>query len=63
MTNISEQLPDKGQNVIGYDDRGNKYYAFRCACFSPYCESFRDQISGSELLVNIIRWELDNQDI
>ena len=28
---VKEQLPEKGKDIIGIDEDGNKHYCFRCA--------------------------------
>lgn len=58
---ISDSLPDKGKDIIGLDDEGNIIYCFRCACKRPECKEWRCTITGSGLMVNVIKWKYNER--
>ncbi len=53
---VKEKLPEKGKYIIGIDEHGNKHYCFRCACHNPNCKEWRNSLTGSGLIVNIIKY-------
>ena len=53
---ISEELPEKGKNIIGIDNRGKKHYCFRCACHNQDCLEWRCSITGYGLIIHVIKW-------
>ena len=53
---ITDQLPDKGRNIIGYDSDGDKHYCFLNTC----CNEWRCSITGYGLLIDIVKWKYDN---
>lgn len=57
MTELKEQLPEKGRDIIGIDENGDKYYCFRCACGNIDCKEWRCSLTGYGLLISIIKWE------
>lgn len=59
MYNFKDRLPEKGKNIKALDVENNIYYLFRCACNNENCVEFRDQIVGSMIMVDIIKWEYD----
>lgn len=57
-TLISDQLPDKGKNIIGIDDQGEEKYCFRSEC----CNEWRCSLTGFGLMINIIKWKYDDEE-
>lgn len=53
---VKEQLPQKGKDIIGIDEDGNKHYCFRCACHNPNCKEWRCSLTGSGLIINVVKW-------
>ena len=53
---ISERLPEKGANVVGYDKEGDEYHLFRCACPNEKCREWRDMSTGHNVMVDIVEW-------
>lgn len=58
---IKEQLPDKGKNIIGIDENGNKHYCFRCACSNQDCKEWRCSLTGHGLIINIVKWKYEQE--
>ena len=58
--NIKDKLPEKGEDIIGYDSNGNKHYVFRCSCPNENCLEWRCSLTGFGMLVEIIKWKYDN---
>jgi hypothetical protein len=58
-TSISEQLPEKGKDIIGIDTHGGVHYCFRCNCNNPNCKEWRCSISGLGLLIVIKEWKYE----
>lgn len=50
-----EKLPEKGFNIVGFDEDDNKYYVFRCNCQNKNCLQWRCSITGNELIINIVK--------
>ena len=61
-TLITDQLPEKGKNIIGIDDQGEEKYCFRCACSNPNCTEWRCSLTGFDLMVNIVKWVYDEEE-
>ena len=53
---VKEQLPEKGKDIIGIDEDGNKHYCFRCACHNPKCREWRCSLTGGGLIIDIVKW-------
>ena len=53
---VKEQLPEKGKDIIGIDEDGNKHYCFRCACPNPNCKQWRCSLTGSGLIIDVVKW-------
>ena len=53
---VKEQLPEKERDVIGIDDSGNKHYCFRCACHNQKCREWRCSLTGSGLIIDVVKW-------
>lgn len=54
---ISDVYPPKGHDIIGYDIHDNPYYVFRCACPRDNCHEWRCSISGSMIMVDLVKWK------
>lgn len=54
---ISDQMPEKGRNIIGYDEEGEKHYCYRNKC--KCCDDWRCSITGYGLLINIVKWQYE----
>lgn len=59
---ISDQLPEKNKDIIGIDDKGNKTYAFRCACPNLECIEWRCSATGLGLMIDIVKWQYVKKD-
>lgn len=55
----TEKLPEKGKDIIGIDDRGNKHFCYRCNYHNPNCMEW-SSIFGGAIMVNIIKWKYEN---
>jgi len=53
---ITEQLPEKGKDIIGIDKNGNKHYCFRCNCHNQNCTEWRCSITGFGIITDIKKW-------
>lgn len=51
---ISDQVPERGKNIIGIDDRGEKHYCY----LSKIGDEWRSLFGGG-LLINIVKWKYD----
>lgn len=58
FNNINDVLPEKGKDIIGIDDNGNKVYCFRCQCNNDNCIEWRSPFGGAIITV-IIKWKYD----
>jgi Rad3-related DNA helicase len=57
---ISDQLPEKGVDVIAKDEDGNSYCCFRCDCKNDNCLEWRCSLSGCCLMIKVIKWKYEN---
>lgn len=57
MYKLTDKIPEKGIDIIGYDNKGDEYYCFRCECSNPNCIEWRDSLMGAGLMVEIVEWE------
>ena len=60
---ISDELPEKGRDIIGIDKYGEKYYCFKCNCKNPMCMEWRCSLTGFGLMVDIVKWKYEKEDI
>lgn len=61
VISLKQQLPEKGKNIIGIDEEGNKYYCFRCACHNPNCKEWRCSLTGSGLIIDVVKWKYEQK--
>jgi hypothetical protein len=57
MIDIKTQLPEKGKDIIGYNENGDRYHCFRCNCRNAMCNEWRCSLTGTHLLISIVKWE------
>jgi hypothetical protein len=55
--NINEKLPEKGIDIIGIDEYGDKYYCYRCSCNNLNCKEWRCSMTGYGMIIDITKWQ------
>lgn len=57
LIDINNKIPEKGKDIIGYDSNNDEHYVFRCNCNNDNCMQWRCSITGSHMMINIIKWK------
>ncbi len=51
------EFPIKGKDVVATLSDGSDAYVFRCACANSNCKEWRCSVTGSGLMIDVIKWK------
>lgn len=53
------ELPIKGKDVIATLSDGREISTYRCNCSNPNCTEWKCPITGSGLMIDVVKWRYD----